>query len=184
MRQTAKRRDSSNDDSSEPLIALPRLERILLWTIRAWVIGITRKIPVEDQISEAFSRLGAPDATGQLYGFMWMLANGASRTIDIDCTCSRTVSADERCLLDILTFSQHRQSFEAMLALRGMMRPSVAISASESAVAVANALTAAGQHLTQRAPGTTRYALTPDRTVETTRSWDADLTRDTLMYLH
>jgi hypothetical protein len=184
MCHIAKRRNSANDNSGDPVTALPRLERILLWTMRAWVIGITRKIPVEDQISEAFSRLGAPDATGQLYGFMWMLANGAGRTINIDCTCSRTVSADERHLLDIFAFSQHRQSLEAMLALRGMMPASVAISAGESAVAVANALSAAGQRLMQRAPGTTRYALTPDRDAVIAQSWDADLTRETLTYLH
>ena len=38
---------------------ISRQARILLWTMRAWVIGITQKIPVEEQIQDAFNRIGA-----------------------------------------------------------------------------------------------------------------------------
>lgn len=62
-----------------------RLEGVLLWTMRAWVIGIVEKIPVEEQICDAFAKLGAPAAATQLYEFMWVLSQGAARTIDVDC---------------------------------------------------------------------------------------------------
>jgi hypothetical protein len=126
--------------------------------MRAWVIGITQKIPVEEQIQDAFNRIGAPDATGQLYAFMWILSQGASRTLNVDCVCQTSLSSDERTLLDIVTLSQHKRTFEAMILLRSIVRRSRAVAAADSAMKVAGALSAAGFVLPARALETTRYA--------------------------
>lgn len=139
--------------------SLSRQERILLWTMRAWVIGITQKIPVEEQIQDAFNRIGAPDATGQLYGFMWILSQGASRMLNVDCVCQSHISRDERILLDIMALSQHKRTFEAMLLLRSLVRRGSAVAAAESALKVTRSLSAAGFTLPVRSMETTRYAL-------------------------
>lgn len=138
--------------------AMSRQERILLWTMRAWVIGITQKIPVEEQIQDAFNRIGAPDATGQLYAFMWILSQGASRMLNVDCVCQNSLSRDERTLLDIVALSQHKRTFEAMILLRLMVRRGRAVAAGESANKVAAALSEAGFVLPLHPLETTRYA--------------------------
>jgi hypothetical protein len=147
----------------EPAAALStnrmsREERVLLWAMRAWVIGITQKLPVEEQIADAFNRIGAPDATGQLYAFMWILSQGASRMLNVDCVCQESLSGDERALLDILALSQHKRTFEAMILLRSMVRRSRALAAADSAMKVAKTLSAAGLLLPTRPLQTTRYA--------------------------
>src|ERR1700722_19838410 len=116
-----------SETATHPLSRLCRQERIALWTMRAWVIGITQKIPVEEQIQDAFQRIGAPDATGQLYAFMWILSQGASRMLDVDCASSPRISADERALLYILALSHQDRTFEAMILLRSMVRQNNAI---------------------------------------------------------
>jgi hypothetical protein len=138
--------------------AISRQERILLWTMRAWVIGITQKIPVEEQIQDAFNRIGAPDATGQLYAFMWILSQSASRMLNVDCVCQTSLSADERTLLDIVALSQHKRTFEAMILLRAIVRRGRAVAAGETAMKVATVLTEAGFVLPIRSLETTRYA--------------------------
>ena len=137
---------------------ISRQERILLWTMRAWVIGITQKIPVEEQIQDAFNRIGAPDATGQLYGFMWILSQGASRMLNVDCVCQTRISRDERLLLDVLALSQHKRTFEAMVMLRSLVRRGSAVAAAESAFKVMSSLSEAGFTLPVRSMETTRHA--------------------------
>jgi hypothetical protein len=149
---------SVQEPSSVSGAGLSRQERILLWTMRAWVIGITQKIPVEEQIQDAFNRVGAPDATGQLYAFMWILSQGASRMLNVDCVCQSSISTDERALLDVIALSQHKRTFEAMILLRSVVRCGRAVAAGESAMKIATALTAAGFVLPVRSLETTRYA--------------------------
>ena len=146
------------DAAVPPLGMLSRPERIMLWTMRAWVIGITQKIPVEEQIQDAFQRIGAPDATGQLYAFMWILSQGASRMLDVDCVCSKTISADERALLDILALSQQGRTFEAMILLRSMVKGTRALATAECANDFVHTLSVAGFLLPVRALETGRYA--------------------------
>lgn len=143
---------------TQTVAAISRNERIMLWTMRAWVIGITQKIPVEEQIQDAFTRIGAPDATGQLYGFMWILSQGASRMLDVDCVCSQKISGDERALLDILALSQHGRTFEAMILLRAMVKSTRALSVSDCAVDIVRTLSSAGFILPVRPLETSRYA--------------------------
>jgi hypothetical protein len=148
--------------ATHPLSRLSRQARIALWTMRAWVIGITQKIPVEEQIQDTFQRIGAPDASGQLYAFMWIPSLSACRTLDVDCVCSTTISRDERAVLDILALSQHGRSFEAMILLRSMVTSTRALATSECANDFVRALSAAGFHLPVRRLETSQYAF-PDR---------------------
>ena len=147
-----------SETATHPLGQLCRQERIALWTMRAWVIGITQKIPVEEQIQDAFQRIGAPDATGQLYAFMWILSQGASRMLDVDCVCSTRISGDERALLDILALSQHGRSFEAMILLRSMVKNTRAVATAECVDDFVRTLSAAGFRLPVRSLETSRYA--------------------------
>ena len=147
-----------SETATHPLSQLCRQERTLLWTMRAWVIGITQKIPVEEQIQDAFQRIGAPDATGQLYAFMWILSQAASRMLDVDCVCSTGISGDERALLDILALSQHGRGFEAMVLLRSMVKNTRALATAECVDGFVRTLSAAGFHLPVRALETSRYA--------------------------
>ena len=147
-----------SETATHPLSQLCRQERIALWTMRAWVIGITQKIPVEEQIQDAFGRIGAPNATGQLYAFMWILSRGAYRMLDVDCVCSTRISGDERALLDILALSQHGRGFEAMILLRSMVKNTRALATAECANDFVRTLTAAGFHLPVRTLETTQYA--------------------------
>ena len=86
------------------------LENLLLWSIRAWVVGLRRRIPVEERIEEVFAKISAADAAGQMYGFMWILGHCASRTIEVGCVFNPQITADERCLIAILALVQHGRS--------------------------------------------------------------------------
>jgi hypothetical protein len=147
-----------SETATHPLSQMSRPERIMLWTMRACVIGITQKIPVEEQIQDAFSRIGAPDATGQLYAFMWILSQGACRMLNVDCVCGAKISEDERALLDILALSQQGRTFEAMILLRSMVKGSRALATAECARDFVRTLSAAGFHLPIPTLETTRYA--------------------------
>ena len=138
---------------------LVRLEYVILWTMRAWVMGIVERIPVEEQICDAFRQIGVPGGTAQIYEFMWLLSQGACRTINIDCVCRPAVSEDERRLLDILALAQRNKSFEALMLLRTMLAPRMAVAAAESAARLAEMLGAEGVVLPAPALVTERYLL-------------------------
>jgi hypothetical protein len=144
--------------ATQPIDAVDQRERVMLWTMRAWVIGITQKIPVEEQIQDAFRRIGA---TEQLYGFMWILSQGACRMLDVDCVCAKMISGDERALLDILALSQHGRTFEAMILLRTMVKSIRALAVADCAGEIARTLSAAGFLLPARPLETSRYAFAP-----------------------
>jgi hypothetical protein len=146
-------------DDFRSVTNLSRSERILLWAMRAWVVGITEKIPVEEQIQDAFNRVGAPDATGQLCAFMWILSHGANRKLNVDCVCNANISGDERSLLDIMALTQSGRTFEALILMRSMVRRETAIAASECLTKVMSALAAAGFVLRVRSLETERYIL-------------------------
>jgi hypothetical protein len=129
---------------------LPMLENVLLWSMRAWTIGLTRGIPVEERIEELFAKIGAPEAAGQLYGFIWIIGHCSARAVEVDCVCNPHVSADERCLLDILALTQHgRWSYAAGL-LASLVSGQAAAAAAASARQVTAVLTASGRFLSLR----------------------------------
>jgi hypothetical protein len=144
-----------------PVRSLPAVDGVLLWAMRAWAVGMRKKIPVEGKIQDAFARIGAPDATGQLYGFMRILGQGTGRMLNVDCTCHPFISADERSLLEITALSQHERSFEALLMLRSLVRPASALAAHDAAARVAASLSAAGRFLHLRTLETRQYIIAP-----------------------
>ncbi len=146
-----------NDQSRE---ALSPMENILLWSMRAWVMGIARGLPVADRIETVYRRVRAPEAPIQVYELMWILGHGATRRLNVDCVCKRHVSADERTLLDIVALYQHGRSLEALVLLRSMVKPKAAMVAGLAASEIARILLAAGQRLSAPYLPTTQYALT------------------------
>ncbi len=151
--------DDEGDDEAEVPAPQPVLERALLWAIRAWVIGLTRRVPVEERIEAMLARLGAPEASSALFALMWVLNCGATRTLAIDCVCHPGVSGDERRLLEVLALYQQAREFEALLLLRSILTPAAAIAAGANAAQLASLLAAAGCMLRLAPSHTGRYAL-------------------------
>ena len=129
---------------------LPMLENALLWSMRAWTIGLTRGIPVEERIDELFARIGAPAAAGQLYGFMWIIGHCAARALEVDCVCNPRISADERRLLDILALTQHGRAAEAQALLASLVSGQAAAAAAASAQQITAILATSGRFLARR----------------------------------
>lgn len=127
---------------------LSSLENVLLWAMRAWVIGIGKRVPVEEQIVNVFTRFASPDAAGQMNGFVTILAHGAFRMINIDCVCKTLVSDDEKTLIDVFALTQHGRSSEALILLRSLVTPNAAVAAVDCAQKLMASLTAAGWFLT------------------------------------
>jgi hypothetical protein len=99
---------------------LPELEKAILWTMRAWVLGHCRRRPVDERIQTVFDYLNASEAAFHLGRFMLALSHGALRSIEVNCVCNEVVSADEATLLEIFSFQQreqHEDAFERMSAL-------------------------------------------------------------------
>jgi len=126
------------------LAALPFAERLMLWTMRAWVMGVHRGNPTTTQIEAAFAKAGVQEAAEDLERFMVTFARGASRQIAVDCICKQQVSADERRLLDILSCHQHGRALDALALLRSMMHPRQAAAASWEAGKLADRIKAVG----------------------------------------
>jgi hypothetical protein len=133
------------------------VEHVLLWSIRAWVIGLNRHIPVDEAIEKACAKIGAPAAATQLYGFMWALADRASRSLDVRCVCNKRISSDEHELLLALALAQQGRSRDLARLVQRLVAAPGAAAVIDSAHRVAGALTAAGQFL-PRAAGSTELA--------------------------
>jgi hypothetical protein len=126
-------------------------ENVLLWSMRAWTIGLRRGVPVDERIEEIFAKIGAPSAAGQLYGFIWIIGHCATRAIEVDCVCNPRIRADEHRLLDILALSQHGRSADALALLRSLVPAEAApAAAAASAQRIMAALTASGCFLSLR----------------------------------
>jgi len=126
------------------------LENLLLWSMRAWVVGLRRGIPVGERIESVFAKIDAANAAGQMYGFMWTLGHCASRMIEVGCVCNPQITADERCLITILALVQHERSAEALILLRSLFTANAAVAAIDSAQRLMACLTAAGRILSPR----------------------------------
>src|SRR3546814_13998015 len=81
---------------------LPFPERLLLWAFRTWVVGLRRRIPVDEALHTAFGRIDAGTAVGLIDNFMAVVSHGAARVVNIDCPCRPEVSDDARRLLAAL----------------------------------------------------------------------------------
>jgi hypothetical protein len=126
---------------------LPALENLLLWCMRAWVIGHCRGVETSARIEQALEQIELPEALGYLDGFMWALSQGARRTIQIDCVCHPEVSADERALLAVFALQQQEEHEDAYAILARMMTERAAIAACDSAQRLALMLSGVGEEL-------------------------------------
>jgi hypothetical protein len=150
---------AANDDM--PRKSLPMLDQALLWTMQAWVVGHCRGGRVASRIADVFGELGAPEAAGYLDGFMWVLSQGATRLLDVNCVCCDTISADERLLLDVFSLVQEGQDDEALALLGGLVTPGAALAARSSAIRLMAALGEAGHALPESGAALRRHLLLP-----------------------
>ncbi|HTT82581.1 MAG TPA: hypothetical protein VMF67_03790 [Rhizomicrobium sp.] len=126
---------------------LPVPESVLLWSMRAWVIGHCRRLDVSSRIERVLAQLGASEAAHDLNGFMWALRQGALRTIEINCVCHPEVSLDEGMLLALFALQQQEDHDDAYTVLSGLVTERAAIAASESSQRVALLFAVAGNSL-------------------------------------
>lgn len=135
--------------STDEWAALPAVEGVLLWSMRAWVLARCRaeELQVEDRIEAALDGLGASEAGCGLCKFMDAVERGGTRPIMVERICARRLTADERALLGVFTCTQAGRAAEAMQALRGMVASATVGTALERAADVALALESAGHRL-------------------------------------
>ncbi len=107
------------DDAGAP--PLTRAETLVLWAMRAWVAGHRHGIPVLANLRTAFRNEGAPAAAEAVDDLMGFIANGAGRTIQVNCPRCRQVTEDERLLLDVVAL--HQQGEDAVGAVPGPRHP-------------------------------------------------------------
>jgi len=129
---------------------LPSLDHALLWTMRAWVLGMCRKQDMAERIHHVFHSLGAPEGGPQLDRFMRALSHGARRSLEVHCVCNPQVSDDELSLLAVFQLQQAERHEEAFETLCGLTAEHAAIAGCDSANRIAIALAECGQRL--RAP--------------------------------
>ena len=101
--------------------ALPPAQGVLLWSMRAWVLGLMRSTDMGARIRGAFAGVDAADAAAGLSGFMEALDGGGIRTIDVGRMCNPRISADEHLLLGIFVSVQAGRTADAARVLRGMV---------------------------------------------------------------
>ena len=97
---------------------LPEPERVLLWAMRAWVIGLKRRFDVSEAIRSAFHTSRLPDATELIDALMSILACGATRTLVIECVCYPAVGDDEQRLLAAAALHQAGSGLRAVSDLK------------------------------------------------------------------
>lgn len=135
-------------EDDEVLVAgLPSLERSLLSAIRGWVIAQHSGRDARPAVADMFDRLDAVEATPTLLGFMSVLGHGVTRTIEVNCTCRHTVSAEERLLLDVLAMQQEGMVEDAAACLLGIATERSALLAADHALRLVLSLQAAGHRL-------------------------------------
>ena len=131
--------------------ALPSAQAVLLWSMRAWVLGLARSLDMGARIRGAFAGLDAEDAAASLVGFMEALDDGGVRTIDIERMCSPRITRDECLLLGVFSVVQAGQAGKAAAVLRGMVAARSVPVALGRAEDVASAMLDAGQQLASQA---------------------------------
>jgi hypothetical protein len=151
--------------SGRPVLVaqLPAPDRLVLWAIRAWVIGLKQRIDVAETIREAFGRHGVPEAAYLIEALMSVVACGASRTLTVESVCHKTLGDDERILLAAAALHQEGSGFEARFLLRTMLSARASSGAAEILDRFGVLLAGAGLKLFRWPPRTERYVLGPAR---------------------
>jgi hypothetical protein len=128
----------------------------VLWSIRAWVIGMCCSIPVERRIITVLNRVAGRHATHSLFGFMTAVTSGAQRTISISCMCNSEINRDELALLNILSLYQRDRNLEAMVLLRSLVSAPAAAQVRQSGEEFSRILLASGHWLAPPSPAATQ----------------------------
>ncbi|MCQ4159105.1 hypothetical protein NON00_04095 [Roseomonas sp. GC11] len=136
-------------DGDQPNLcaALSPLEGALLWSMRAWAIGLSRGIATGQEIAALYADLGIPEGAAVLDAMMLALNQGATRMIDVNCVCHPNLSADELDLVDLLALQQEGRQEDAVAVLLGMAAPRDALAIAQHAGMLVALLHQAGLHL-------------------------------------
>jgi hypothetical protein len=116
---------------------------VLLWCMRMIADSDMQGGPPQ-KVHVALARLGAADAAASMARFVGAVAGGAAGDLTVHPVAWRGVSRDEHVLLDVLSLAQQCRSMEAMLLLRGLLKPEAARRAADSAAIAGAALARAG----------------------------------------
>ncbi len=135
------------ENTTRPVSDLPPLEGLMLWTIRAWVIGHCHGKDTAPRIHAVFDQLGVPEAALPLGHFMAAIGNGARRTIEVNCVCYPDVGDDEQRLLSALALEQYEAPEDAYDTLTVMIDERHAAAACARAQHLVHLLEAAGHLL-------------------------------------
>jgi len=111
----------ANQNQQSRLHDMPNTERLILWAMRVWVVGVRERISVDEVLRGSFARAGAPQALPVLDNMMAVIAGGAARVIDIACVCHEEISADKRTILDVIALFQAGDTLETPLMLRSFL---------------------------------------------------------------
>ena len=140
------------EGTGEQFHLLPFSEQFLVWSARMWVEGLKNGEENTLKWTEAFVRAGVADAAHVFDRLMWVLAAGASSTIDVRCVSCAQVSPDEQRLLAVLAA---RQGFsggdDPDELMSDILTPTGLRFFKEHAGALAQALAEAGMYLRPRA---------------------------------
>ncbi len=148
-----------NEPAVDERATLPPAQGVLLWSMRAWVLGLARSIDMGARISGAFAGMDAVDAAAGLSGFMAALDEGGIRTIEVGRMCDPKVSADERRLLGVFLSVQAGRTADAAGVLQGMVAARGIAALLDRAEDVASALMDAGHVLPATVPAASRAAV-------------------------
>ncbi|WP_395676941.1 hypothetical protein [Inquilinus sp.] len=132
--------DEAHDCEDEGAPQLTRAETLVLWAIRAWVAGHRHGIPVQANLRTAFRNEGAPAAAEAVDDLMGFIANGAGRTIQVNCPRCRQVTEDERLMLDIVALHQQGETLWVPFLARAILTPAATRLCGPIFAAVADAL--------------------------------------------
>jgi hypothetical protein len=140
---------------------LSRTDRLLLWSIRAWVVGLNRRLDIVAPLREAFDQFGIAEAAELVDTLMCIVTCGAVRTPVIACVCDPSVSEDEGRLLAAAALHQAGHSFEARFLLREMLAPAASSDAGEILTRLGAVLTAGNHRLSSWAIDGARFVFVP-----------------------
>jgi hypothetical protein len=140
---------------------LSRPDRLLLWAIRAWVIGLKRRLDVAPPLAVAFDRVGVPEGAEIVDALMSVVACGAVRVLAIECVCESRVSEDESRLLAAAGLYQQGRSLEARFLLREILTPAASSDAGQLLDRLASVLRAGDLALSTWTIGIERFVFGP-----------------------
>ena len=137
------------DKSASPssVLELPRLERMLLWSIRTWGAYHDAPHTVWPILQRVFTDAGVRPALEPFAELMCGLFGGLQRWPDIRCVRCLHLGSDELALLQLLADAAEQSHADLARRLRGIMLPTAARGAAHAAQAVMQVIHRAGLRL-------------------------------------